>query len=638
MDPTLILFAISAGVKLGQKFYEVLVDANRERPLYLPLGDFAGNPELPDAVRFFQYSNTKKLTTKGGPYYLLDGQDLINAYHSVLAVSQQLGKTISFDPGPKDTYSPSYSVADEVVDFIMSFHGFNQDLLKQLPKKEQKIDLKQLPFDQLKKGEGHAPPVLRLIGVLVDIGIDYFHANPQALGENSAARKVLEAFITGIKPIDFDQAEDGKLQTIAGTVMLAGLCAFGENTNLVSKDKRIQVLLGGVTGAIVKDFKDAPTIGAAFRRQEFFERVTSSLLRGVMAGFADNPTLFLTEDTGNAEKIIRDTITQVFKGLAQEDQEKLFTNESLEVIIKSAMVAVSEDAGIVTKQPILQQLIAGTVAALATDKSGKEIFKNPEGAVAAILKNGLDALGNNIGTLIDPDNPERLFLVEAIKALTAGLGTTLSSGKLKDLMSTQQLVSLSQIVFNELAQHPQRLLGNGSTGPDPTMTALAQIVGSVGKALGENPEKLITGAGLLTLLQTAIRTTGQNVDKLLDLNTQDPATNLLYQVLQSLTDGFSQAQGPSVLFTREMFADTACRVIVTTSNNLGFVTGGKDEIPGLITKLMTLTAGEEIWNRLNSGNFPVVFEGLLRQVLLGKLNLDDAGAVMAAVVKILESS
>jgi len=342
-----------------------------------------------------------------------------------------------------------------------------------------------------------------------------------------------------------------------------------------------------------------------------------------MAGFADNPTLFLGGDA-EPEKIIRDTVTQVFKGL--ENEEDLFTPDSLEVILKSSLAAVSQDIGIITQHKILQQLVTGTVKAIV---DGPGIFS--KGTVAAILKNSLVALGENIGTLIDPDNPERLFLVETIAALTAGLTAPLSSGKLKDLLSTQQLISLSQIVFYEVAQHPEQLLE--SKKGDPKMTALAQIVGSVSEALGEDPKKLINGAGLLTLLQTAIRTAGQNIDKLLKLGTQNPADNLLCRILQALTEGF-KAQG----LPEEMFADTACRVIVTASNNLGFVTGGKpDVIPGLITKLMTLTAGQEIWNRLNSGNSPAVFEGLLRRVFFDNLDLENAGDVEAAVKKILES-
>jgi hypothetical protein len=288
MDPALILFAISAGVKLGQKFYEVLVDANRERPLFLPLGNLFGSIQLADAKDFFSRPENVNLVRNGGPYAGLNGQDLVKAYRSLLAVNQHLG-------------NPE-SITDEAVSLIRDLHE----------------------FEQFKKGFGHAPPVVRLIGTLVDIGIDYFRANPQALGKGSAARLVVEAFIKGIDPIDFDTAREDHLQ-IVGEVMLAGLQVFGENTNLVSKDKRIQVLLGGMTGAIVEDFKDAESQGAADRRRNFFERVTSSLLRGAMAGFADNPTLFLKGDA-DSEKIIRATITQVFKGL--ENQEDLFTNES----------------------------------------------------------------------------------------------------------------------------------------------------------------------------------------------------------------------------------------------------------------------------------------------------------------------
>ncbi len=642
MDPALILFAIEAGVKLGQKFYEVMVDANAERPLYLPLGDLFGSIKFNDANYFFRHDiNAMKLVADDGIWLALfdkSEDEIVAHYQYVLAIMQQCGVN---------------SLTDDAYKILVYRHGgINEIINKQLSKEgEDELsanDFKELTFEQLKKGEGHATPVLRLMGALVDVGIEFFQLNPQGLIKNSAARKVVTAFVTAITSpatkIDFDMEAQGdneligKLQEIAGGVMLAGLQALGTNTNLLFKDERVQTLFGGITGAIVADFKTLEkdlTQAGEDRRKQFYADITSSLLQGAMAGFAANPTLFFKKN-GDVPKIIQDMVTQVCNGL--KGKEDLFTPDSLEVILKSSLVAVSADARLITPNPILEGLITGTVEAIVKDESGRKIFQNPEGVAAAILKNGLTALGENVGTLINPDRPERLFLVETIKALTAGLGTTLSSGKFKDLLSTQQLISLSQIVFNEVAQHPERLLGKGSTGPDPKMTALAQIVGSVSKALEKEPTILITGDGLLTLLQTAIRTTGQNVDKLLDLNNQDPATNLLYKVLQSLTEGFSTAPGIQAFKTGEMFVDTACRVIVTASNNLGFVTGGKDVIPELILKLMTLTTGQDIWSRLNSGNFPRIFDGLLRQVMLGKLDLDNADAVKNAVVKILETS
>jgi hypothetical protein len=42
MNPALVLFAIEAGIKLGRKVNEVLVDETAQRPLLLPLGDLFG--------------------------------------------------------------------------------------------------------------------------------------------------------------------------------------------------------------------------------------------------------------------------------------------------------------------------------------------------------------------------------------------------------------------------------------------------------------------------------------------------------------------------------------------------------------------------------------------------------------------
>jgi hypothetical protein len=43
MDASLVIFSIQAGVQLGRKLNEVLVDETRERALILPLGNLYGN-------------------------------------------------------------------------------------------------------------------------------------------------------------------------------------------------------------------------------------------------------------------------------------------------------------------------------------------------------------------------------------------------------------------------------------------------------------------------------------------------------------------------------------------------------------------------------------------------------------------
>jgi hypothetical protein len=57
----------------------------------------------------------------------------------------------------------------------------------------------------------------------------------------------------------------------------------------------------------------------------------------------------------------------------------------------------------------------------------KEIFS--EGTVAEVVKIGLETLGNNIATLIDPDNPARKLLDETVAALAFSLSSALAVDK-----------------------------------------------------------------------------------------------------------------------------------------------------------------------------------------------------------------
>lgn len=83
---------------------------------------------------------------------------------------------------------------------------------------------------------------------------DYFVANPQALGKDSSARRVVAAFLVGINDVDF---AEGESIDVVGDVLMAALKVLGDNATLVSNDTRIHVLLGGVTDALRNDLKEA---------------------------------------------------------------------------------------------------------------------------------------------------------------------------------------------------------------------------------------------------------------------------------------------------------------------------------------------------------------------------------------------
>src|SRR5689334_20339563 len=87
MDPSLILFAIEAGIKLGRKVNEVLVDETAQRPLLLPLGDLFGSITEADAMRFFN-SDGSHLIAAGGPLHSFkaDHTKLAEFYRAMLGM------------------------------------------------------------------------------------------------------------------------------------------------------------------------------------------------------------------------------------------------------------------------------------------------------------------------------------------------------------------------------------------------------------------------------------------------------------------------------------------------------------------------------------------------------------------------
>ena len=599
---SLVIFAIQAGVQLGQKSYEIMVDKDFDRPLRLPMGDSLGEEAENVAKEFFQIKANQHWIDEGGPYEKLKDEDggYVKAYQAITGIDL------------------NQAVGQQSLTWIVE-------------------------FDQEKKSK--APTVQRLLATVVDIGIDFFKTNTVALGLGSSAQKIITAFVPVVENINktlkldennIKEFDKRQIPDIAGKVLTAGLQVLGDNKALISRDQGVQNLLGGVTHALVDDFNQFKDLELEKKsgRLEFYDRVSSSLLRGAMTGFAENPTLLIRGKSGGAD-CIRETLTQVFKGL--ETQTDFITNESLEIIFKNALLTVSEKANLITKEKIIQSFLQGTVGELITKQTSKDIFS--EGTVTDIMKIGLETLGNNVSTLIDPKNPQRKFLDETVAALATSLSSTLGGEKLGKLFSSKQMIALSQIVFQEVAKNPEHLLGYANNNPEKT--GLAQIIASVARSLGDDPRKLITGDGALELLRTAMKTGMQNADTLLRLDTTQPTDNLLYQLLHETVQPMAKKMTPAnltSLINRQVIADTAKQMLVTTANNLTPFMGGKATQVRDLIQIMLDLATEKIFSaRLNAGNFVPVFDMLLRKLLLGQLDPTKKETIITALEEALQS-
>jgi hypothetical protein len=592
MDPALIIFAIEAAVRLGRKLNEVLIDETHEHPLVLPLGKLHANVREVDAVEFFDRAENVALVEDGGPYSGFDHEQLLKAHATLIVLDERLG-------GRGDTLS-------EATDTVEKLHR----------------------FEQLKEGLGANPPVQRVVGTIVEIGIDYFAANPEALGKESSGRKVLLAFVTRLDDVEF---AEGSREQLVGQVLLAALHVLGENVSLVDDDKRLQVLLGGVTKAVIGEVEQATTEAEKIRREDLFERIGRGILRGGVTAFTENTDLFLPGDSA-AKPIVESALRQTLAGL--RDHDDLFTSESVEVIFSSALRAVGENSQLFSDQKILQELIVSTTNVLASQDVAEILSRETASAVLAV---GLEVTAENVETLIDTGKPQKQLLASMVSALAQGLSDDLAGGaQFRDLLSRRQLVELSSIVFQEVASQPEQLLGDDLS--EARRNALAQVIGSVAAALGDDPKKLVNGEGVLELVQIAMHVGVRNADKLLDLDTEDPKTNLLYRITQELVLGALEAEDPRGLLSREVFLEMVARALPVASAHVGPLLSDQQQIvKETVAKAFELSTNV-LENRTNGENLPILVEGLLAKVLRGELKLDQQDDVVAKATKILNAA
>jgi hypothetical protein len=593
LDPNLVLFAVEAGVRLGRKLNEVLVDETAQRPLLMPLGDLFGSVTEAEAMRFFS----------------VDQPELIKPAGSCHAIKDDRAKLIQF-------YRAMRGVEAQVVAPSTDLDARRKEIVGQLATLDQ--------FDQKFQAKH---PARRIFGTVVEIGVDYFAAHPEALGRDSTARKIIHAFVAGLQDTDF---AEGTGRQILGDLLGSALRTLGEHVALIEDDRRLTVMLGAVTGAVAEDLRKAIQEEDEVARHQLFRRIGTSLLRGAADAFVGEIALFMPED-GTARELIQNTLGQVLQGI--RGKEDIFTNETLEIIVKSALRATAENTSLLTDKKVLQELIQRTTTVLA-DRQWDKLFS--AATAGAILHEVLEVTRENIETLLKPGRPEEQFLAQALAAMAGSLSVKLAGGgSIQDLLSRKQVVELARVVLHETARNPELLLGSDDT--DPKKTVLAQVIASVAKALGDEPTLLTNGEGVLLLTQVALQVTLRNVDQLINVDTLSPSTNTLYRILQQILATLSTAEDPRRLITRTVVQEIVERVLPIVSANLEAL----DAKPKLVAATIAATlelAGGALAGRVDGANLAVLIERLLILTLWDELDPDDAQKIKEAALLALRAA
>jgi len=470
--------------------------------------------------------------------------------------------------------------------------------------------------------------VQRVLGTIVEIGIDYFVTNPLASNDTSTGRALLQAFIEALDDADF---AEGKKEQIVDHLLLATLETLHTEVALVSDEQRVRSLLTGVTSALILDYEQLSSPAKRASRRMLFRRIATSILRGGATAFSEDISLFIRDDQ-RSTVLVRSTLDQILVGIAP--REDIFTNESLELVFRSALAATAENAALFSDKKILQELIKSTVGVL-TSASGNRLFA--EETVGAVLQAALEVAGENVETLFDPDDPQEQLLATALGALSVSFSNALAGGgAIEDLLSRNQRIELAKIVLQEVARHPEQLLDGDDS--DNRKTAIAQVVGSVAMALGEDPSLLVNGESFVKLVRISIRVAVQNADKLIDLESLSPKQNVLFDVLHQTVGGIVESGDARNLVVRDVFVEIVERILPVASANLELLLEDAAKLVKETVRVALELSLGELENRINGLNLPILIEGLLIEVLWDELNLDEATAVLLSATEILRAA
>ena len=504
-DADLILFAIRSVIRLGEEARRLYADSVREEAIVLPLPDF---PVAPDAssVRAF--------------YLHGDGQSIVDEYPRVKALL-----AIIHDRGPNalseaehdelmSTYSEHFVMVEARAGRFIGApsqsaegsRGSNGSAMAN-------DDLYHLLAVRQWRKEGDSTVLRRLAGTLINIAIDYAASLPDLGIKSSARSQLVHEFLVRFERIDFSTAS---ASTLVPTMLGSLLEIVHEHPELLTKDRRGQVLAGNVAGAVFemvqgRDFASL-TLTEQDTRIALGNDVFGAVLRGAATAASERPELFLNASTPGKEDLLRSVTSVLLDALidvTNGQPERAYGTRVLDGIAQAALHAVSRHPELVSaRTPFLTALVKTTaedVAHLVAESGSTALRPDtiaPE-VVRLVLANSamhLDALmpaGAN-------DPREHLILIAAKGVLGTIAAPPTAGARWRAEFGEEDALRITRAVVAEVVANPAWV--TAKTGTKGTI--LEVVVVELLAVIRANGTVRLSANTAATMIATVLRAMG----------------------------------------------------------------------------------------------------------------------------------
>ncbi len=513
----LIIFAIRAGLKLGQQARTAYTEATINRELELPLPNFNPKPEIGAADTYFSSSGKGHL-------------DKI--------------------PRLKKLYEKSLKgealMAEEKEEYLDYYREFKRedDIRSGLVKGDElgltpEALISIVKVRQWARGKSPFPSAYqRMLGTLIEVGIEYFSKNGDLLDVRSAKGRALKGFLNSIDDLDF---ASGDIDFLARELFVAAIEAVEENPALLGADEASEKLVEAIARGLVKDVKKhvAGLGGVDLARKDQIYDWAQVILRSVIASSGDvvlqNPRMYLGLDEAGEVALVTSVGRSVLDLLVENETlnfRNFFTRKSIDKIVEAALHVLTEYpslAGIDNKG--LEKIFSQVVTELA-DSLHSLGFEDilPELICLILEKTAENA------ALVWPDgfnDPAKHLLIVGVKEFLEQFAKSIEDDNgWKINFTRQQLIEVLEVVLDKLVRNPQWLIEIA----DSKDRCLGIVVGSVINALKEVPLNRVTPSTVRSILEEVIITVARRKDFLAELEIDGRTASALEMILDTVVN------------------------------------------------------------------------------------------------------
>ena len=546
-SPDLILFAIRSALKLSAQARAAYVDATRSRAINLPLPNFNSNPNVFDAVEYFKNDGKKHLNESA----VLLG--LKNKFEETNMVSDIVNGLT------EDQKKDLVALHNDFVMLDMIEKGFDFGQPEDYATNAELASI--LKIRQWREGNDPNPTLLRrFAGTFIEIGVDYFVNYPGAVNKDTRSGRAVYAFFSSFEEIEFSkELSKERIGDLPGRLLIATLETVSENTQLFSGDPKFQKLIGITSNALVTDVAQRiqkirdETGGAGNEDREARVKAWAELVfRSVLASggqyVASNPKEYLgIDDPVKSELVSR--VGAAALGFVLEQPEghldKAFGREGLEVVIKAGLSSIGRHPELVlnTENVGLKNLLSEVATKLGQNERILDTGILPE-----LTRMILEKTGENL-YLFWPDwaaQPEKHLLLTAAGKSIEILTQVPSGAKWKPQFTNDDLLAVTEAVFNEFAHSPGWLIDKAGKANENLGIALGAMVdvlrekGDLRLNTHDAAEILIAGLEAVALRQEFITSLiggtpliGASIDVVLGALFRDEDDGASWALLQS---------------------------------------------------------------------------------------------------------